>query len=105
MTAPDGGSPAVEALVDVFGISPVEARRIVRAIFRAFLDSFCPIPDGLDTLEQWQRESHEDLAQRAPSQLLLERDQLELRLKMDQAPTPWLAERLQRVREAIGHAR
>jgi hypothetical protein len=104
MTGPTGRSQLAEVLVDVLGIPATDARRIVRAIIRAFLDSFCPVPDGLDTQKQWQREIHEDLSHLSRAKLLLEQDRLELRLKIDQTPDPWLPERLARVREAIRHA-
>jgi hypothetical protein len=105
VTPSAGRSHAAEALVEVLGIAPVDARRIERAMIRTVLDSFCPVPSGLDTLEQRRRELHADLPHHTQPQLLLERDKLELRLKLDQSPDPWLAERLHRVREALGHAR
>jgi hypothetical protein len=59
-----------------------------------------PVPTW-DTLEQHERFEHRDLARLSRPELLRERDQLEMRLTIDDRPPAWILERLGRVREAL----
>lgn len=64
-----------------------------------------PIPDPLDTLEQRERFEHRDLAGLSRAELLRERERLKLRLLLDDAPDPWLFQRLDVLRRMLGDAR
>jgi len=69
------------------------------------LDGIYPLPDPLTSLESYQRHSHLDLPLRARVDLLRERDRLRLRLLLEEAPDPWLLERMQRLTENLDGTR
>lgn len=57
------------------------------------LDDLCAIPDPLASLEQHQRHSHQDVPFLSLPLLRFELGGVELRLRMDPTPDPWLAGR------------
>jgi hypothetical protein len=94
-----------EDLADALDIPPETGARIMRNVVRGLLEYVYPVPSECDTQEQWQRRTHHDLPTFSLAQLLLERDRLELRLKIDRKPHAWLLERHAQIQEAIRHAR
>lgn len=64
------------------------------------LASVYSIPNPMDTLEQWERWEHRDLATMDYAALRGEYDRLRLRLQMDRNPHAWLLERLGVVKAA-----
>ena len=71
--------------------------RLVRALY--------PVPVPTETIEEWHRARHEDLAGKSRFELLHDRDRLRLRLLLDDDPDPWLLERWHAVVEALDRAR
>jgi hypothetical protein len=72
----------------------------------AHVDPLAPvysIPNAMDTLEQWERWEHRDLASMDYAALRGEYDRIRLRLQLDSNPHPWLIERLQVVKDAGEH--
>lgn len=71
--------------------------QLVRALY--------PVPVPTETIEEWHRARHEDLAGKSRYELLRERDRLRLRLLLDDDPEPWLVARWHAVAEALARAR
>jgi len=61
----------------------------------------CPVPNPLDSLEQWESYHHLDLEYLTRFELLLTRTRLYMRLARDPKPHPWLLERLEEVQRRL----
>ena len=68
---------------------------------RRFLDRLYPIPDPIETVGQFERFSHSDLAAMPLEEIYREARRVQLRLDYDDRPAAWLLGRLQALREAI----
>lgn len=73
-----------------------------RGFARLLLNTIYPIPDPVSDEDQHARFHHHDLADMDRGSLRLEQERLRLRLLLDGAPGPWLVERLDALREALG---
>ena len=67
------------------------------------LDAIYRVPNPWDTLEQRERYVHQDLGRQTRGELLREREALRMRLVLDNAPGPWLLERLEMLRRVLGN--
>lgn len=65
------------------------------------LDGIYRVPEPADTLEDFERHAHRDLAGMSRPVLLRERARLRLRLTLDDAPDGWLLDRLRRIDEML----
>jgi len=74
------------------------------AIREALPDVFYGVPDPLASIEEFARWRHANLDGMTRAELLRERARVRLRLTVDDAPDPWLIERLRALEEAIRHA-
>lgn len=77
------------------------AERCERQTLTALLDRISPIPNPLDSAEQFARANHLDLESMTPDALRLERARIRQRLLLDPTPVSWLAERLAAVEAAL----
>ena len=68
-------------------------------------DLIYSVPNPWDTLEQHERYEHHDLSRVSRAELLRERDRVRLRLLLDDGPDPWILQRLDKLRGALGDAR
>ena len=78
----------------------------------ALLEEIYAVPDGMRSLEQSRRRTHEDMAGATVPDLRRERGRLTLRLLLEPDPTktdPWFEERLLAIDDLLGrreaHAR
>lgn len=69
------------------------------------LQGIYSVPSPFDSLEEHERHEHRDLPRRARAELFRERERVRLRLLLDDAPDPWLFQRLEKLREALADAR
>lgn len=65
----------------------------------------CPIPNPLDTAEQWESYHHLDLDGMSRFDLRLTRARVFMRLARERHAHPWLLERLREVQRRLGHER
>lgn len=72
---------------------------------RRLFDAFYCVPNGFDTLDGYQRATHEDLQHKSGAELERELDQLRIRLMFDDEADAWLLQRYQKLEAAVRRAR
>jgi hypothetical protein len=65
----------------------------------------CPIPEPLNSAEQWESYHHLDLDGMTRFELRLTRARVFMRLARERRPHPWLLERLKEVQRRLGRER
>ena len=66
-----------------------------------FLDKLCPIPNPLESYEEYTRLVNSDLLDMSLEDLVREKSKLRLRILLDKAPISWLSNRLREVEAAL----
>lgn len=79
------------------------SREIERSSANSPLDEVCPIPDPLDSDDQWAAYYHRDLPMMNVLELKLEQSKLFLRLSTERPPDPWLLERYEAIERRLRH--
>jgi hypothetical protein len=71
----------------------------------AYPERLYRLPRPLATIEEWARSQHLDIDGMTPDDLEAEAHRIRHRLAYDDDPHPWLVERRERVRQALGRSR
>lgn len=80
-------------------------RSLAQGRARAMRGEFCPVPDPLDSAEQWESYHHLDLDGMTRFELAMTRTRLFMRLARERCAHPWLLERLAVVQRRLRHER
>lgn len=68
---------------------------------RRFIEVVYSIPNPLNSLEEWQRFVHNDLADMTIEELRREYDRVDFCILFDDSPHPWLIQRREQVEQVI----
>ena len=80
-------------------VAPSSCRRKLE-----ILEGLYPIPQPLDSYEDWERYHHLDLDDLSLAQLRLELDRARFRLMLDDSPSEWHLERVRVLEQRVHHA-